>query len=52
MAEFEEPMEETPAPAIAPPAETPEIKLFARWSCDDVQVSDISLHVSSQEFRY
>lgn len=24
-------------------AELPEIKLFGRWSCDDVQVSDMSL---------
>ncbi|XP_014287834.1 small ribosomal subunit protein uS7 [Halyomorpha halys] len=29
--------------AIAPTAELPEIKLFGRWSCDDVQVSDMSL---------
>lgn len=30
---------------IAPqPAELPEIKLFGRWSCDDVQVNDMSLH--------
>lgn len=28
------------------PAELPEIKLFGRWSCDDVQVNDMSLHVS------
>lgn len=27
------------------PAELPEIKLFGRWSCDDVQVSDMSLQV-------
>merc|ERR1711976_1058938 len=26
-----------------PPAELPEIKLFGRWSCDDVQISDMSL---------
>ena len=31
--------------AIAPTAELPEIKLFGRWSCDDVQVSDMSLQV-------
>merc|ERR1712137_1452427 len=29
--------------APPPPAELPEIKLFGRWSCDDVQISDISL---------
>lgn len=27
-------------------AELPEIKLFNKWSCDDVQVSDMSLQVS------
>jgi hypothetical protein len=27
-------------------AELPEIKLFGKWSTDDVQVSDISLTVS------
>lgn len=26
--------------------EIPEIKLFGRWSCDDVHVSDMSLAVS------
>lgn len=36
-------MEVTP---VAQPAELPEIKLFGRWSCDDVQVNDMSLHVS------
>lgn len=30
---------------VVQPAELPEIKLFARWSCDDVQVSDMSLQV-------
>lgn len=30
---------------VAQPAELPDIKLFGRWSCDDVGVSDISLHV-------
>jgi small subunit ribosomal protein S5e len=28
-----------------PPAELPEIKLFNKWSCDEVQVSDMSLQV-------
>lgn len=32
------------APAVA---ETPEIKLFGKWSTDDVQINDISLQVSS-----
>lgn len=27
-------------------ADLPDIKLFGRWSCDDVQVSDMSLQVS------
>ena len=31
--------------APPPPAELPEIKLFGRWSCDEVQLSDISLQV-------
>lgn len=35
---------------IIPPkmAELPEIKLFGRWNCDDVQVSDMSLQVRIQ----
>lgn len=33
------------APAIA---ESPEIKLFGKWSTDDVQISDMSLQVMSQ----
>ena len=28
---------------VAQPAELPDIKLFGRWSCDDVTVGDISL---------
>lgn len=36
---------------VAPqPAELPEIKLFGRWSCDDVQVSDMSLQVRKFNF--
>lgn len=39
-----------PAAPVAVPtqvlAELPEIKLFNKWSCDDVQVSDMSLQVS------
>jgi small subunit ribosomal protein S5e len=27
-------------------AEIPEIKLFGKWSCDEVNVSDMSLQVS------
>lgn len=32
-----------PLPVNNLSAEVPEIKLFGRWSCDDVQVSDMSL---------
>jgi hypothetical protein len=31
--------------APPPPAELPEIKLFGKWSCDEVQISDMSLQV-------
>lgn len=34
------------APAAVISAELPDIKLFGRWSCDEVQVSDMSLQVS------
>lgn len=30
---------------IAPAYELPEVKLFGRWSCDDVHVADMSLAV-------
>lgn len=36
-------VEATPAPVVS--AELPDIKLFGRWSCDEVQVSDMSLQV-------
>lgn len=32
-------------------AELPEIKLFGRWSCDDVHVSDMSLAVSENKMN-
>ena len=32
-------------------AEIPEIKLFAKWSSDDVQVSDISLTVRFMTYK-
>lgn len=32
--------------ALAQPSEVPDVKLFGRWSCDDVHVSDMSLAVS------
>lgn len=35
---------ENVAPVVA--AELPDIKLFGRWNCDEVQVSDMSLQVS------
>ncbi|TSR63315.1 40S ribosomal protein S5 [Bagarius yarrelli] len=34
-------------PAVA---ETPEIKLFGKWSTDDVQINDISLQGSSNSY--
>ena len=34
------PIEEAPATVMA---ELPEIKLFGKWSCEDVQVPDMSL---------
>lgn len=40
---------ETVAPVVA--AELPDIKLFGRWSCDDVQVSDMSLQVRQFNFK-
>jgi hypothetical protein len=36
-------VEAAPAPVVS--AELPDIKLFGRWSCDEVQVSDMSLQV-------
>lgn len=48
MADYEETFDEpmgavTTAAAIAV---LPDIKLFGRWSCDDVQVDEMSLQVS------
>ena len=31
--------------SVEPGAELPEIKLFGKWSCDEVNVSDMSLQV-------
>lgn len=47
MADDYDNFEDSPMGAVPPPqiAELPEIKLFGRWSCDDVQVNDISLQV-------
>lgn len=39
----EEVVEVAPVPVVS--AELPDIKLFGRWSCDEVQVSDMSLQV-------
>lgn len=36
---------ETNAAPAQVTAELPEVKLFGRWSCDDVEVSDMSLQV-------
>lgn len=38
--------------AVAQVAELPDIKLFGKWSCDDVQVSDMSLQVIFQIIFY
>ena len=36
----------TDAPVSVPTlAELPEIKLFGKWSCDEVNISDMSLQV-------
>lgn len=43
--------EQAVAVAPPPPAELPEIKLFGRWSCDDVQISDMSLQVSCVDMK-
>ena len=46
----EAPAEGAAAAAAAPAtivAEMPEVKLFGKWSCDDVEVVDMSLQVSS-----
>jgi len=37
----------TAAADIVATAEMPEIKLFGKWSCDEVNVSDMSLQVTS-----
>uniref|UniRef100_A0A2K5WE05 Small ribosomal subunit protein uS7 n=3 Tax=Cercopithecinae TaxID=9528 RepID=A0A2K5WE05_MACFA len=39
---------ETAAPAVA---ETPDIKLFGKWSTDDVQINDISLQMTTTFVR-
>jgi small subunit ribosomal protein S5e len=41
---------ENVAPVIS--AELPDIKLFGRWSCDEVQVSDMSLQVTFIIYKY
>ena len=33
--------------AMEPEADLPEIKLFGKWSCDEVNVSDMSLQVGN-----
>ena len=40
--EIESAQEEAPVAILA---ELPEIKLFGKWSCDDVNVADMSLQV-------
>jgi len=41
--------DENLAANLPPTAELPEIKLFGRWSCDDVQVPDMSLQVRNEK---
>jgi small subunit ribosomal protein S5e len=36
--------EATPLTALANVAELPDVKLFNKWSCEEVNVSDMSLH--------
>lgn len=48
MAEMDGDWDDTPAKAVdlagvEPEADLPEIKLFGKWSCDEVNVSDMSL---------
>lgn len=55
MADVEEPVEETPVEEVAPAVEedevaaatgATEVKLFGKWSFDDIEIRDISLEVS------
>lgn len=43
-------MAESAATQVA--ADLPEVKLFGRWSCDDVEVSDMSLQVSQNQILF
>ena len=56
MADVEEPVEDTPAEEVAAEEEeddfvavggATEVKLFGKWSFDDIEVRDISLVVST-----
>ena len=38
---------ENVAPVVA--AELPDIKLFGRWNCDEVQVSDVSISIFKEK---
>lgn len=44
--DFEAPVQVLETTVVAQTAELPDIKLFGKWNCDDVQVSDMSLQVS------
>lgn len=44
--DFDAPVQVLDTTVVAQTAELPDIKLFGKWSCDDVQVSDMSLQVS------
>lgn len=43
--DFDAPVQVLETTVVAQTAELPDIKLFGKWSCDDVQVSDMSLQV-------
>lgn len=58
MADVEEPVEDTPVEEVAAEEEeedfvavggATEVKLFGKWSFDDIEVRDISLVVSAPE---
>ncbi len=37
--------------AVVSVADMPEVKLFGKWSCDEVNISDMSLQVSTPPWR-
>ena len=51
MANFDDGMEEGGLAVSAVTPELPEIRLFNKWSLDDVQISDMSLQVCIYSFN-